>query len=150
MDQTRLKMNLAKMEFIYFGHPRQLIKCTENSIDVTGDLIVRSDLIRYLGVWMDSNLYFKNHTTKKCQATMINFIKIQNIRYLLDANTTESLCLSLCILHLDYCNAVLYKLPEVTIHKMQRIQNMCACLVLGKTKRDSISACLKQLHWLLV
>ena len=47
MDQTRLKMNPARMEFIYFGHPRQLIKCTENSIDVTGDLIVRSELIRY-------------------------------------------------------------------------------------------------------
>ena len=26
MDQTRLKMNPAKMDFIYFGHPRQLIK----------------------------------------------------------------------------------------------------------------------------
>ena len=47
MDQTRLKMNLAKTEFIYFGHPRQLIKCTKNTIDVTGDLIVRSELIRY-------------------------------------------------------------------------------------------------------
>ena len=87
---------------------------------------------------------------RRIQATMINFIKIWNIRHLLDANTTESLCLSLCISHIDYCNAVLYKLPEVTIHKIQRIQNMCACLVLRKTKRDSISACLKQLHWLPV
>ena len=43
---------------------------------MTGDSIVRSELIRYLGVWMDSNLNFKNHTTKKDQATMINFIKI--------------------------------------------------------------------------
>ena len=29
MDQTRLKMNPAKTEFIYFGHPKQLIKCTK-------------------------------------------------------------------------------------------------------------------------
>ena len=79
---------------------------------------------------------------------MINFIRIRNIHHLLDADTTESLCLSLCISHLDYCNAVPYKLPDITIHKMQRVQNMCAHLVLRKTKRDSISACLKQLHWL--
>ena len=119
-----------------------------NTIQVAGDLILRSDIVRYLGVWMDSNLSFKHHTTKKCQAAMINFIRIRNIRHLLDADTTESLCLSLCISHLDYCNAVLYKLPDITIHKMQRVQNMCACLVLRKIKRDSISACLKQLHWL--
>ena len=120
----------------------------ENTIQVAGDLILRSDIIRYLGVWMDSNLSFKHHTTKKCQAAMINFIRIRNIHHLLGADTTESLCLSLCISHLDYCNAVLYKLPDIIIHKMQRVQNMCACLVLRKTKRDSISACLKQLHWL--
>ena len=146
MDQARLKMNPSK--FIYFGHPRQLAKCMEDTIQVAGDLILRSDIIRYLGVWMDSSLSFKHHTTKKCQAVMINFIRIRNIHHLLDADTTESLCLSLCISHLDYCNAVLYKLPDITIHKMQRVQNMCACLVLRKTKRDSISACLKQLHWL--
>ena len=150
MDQTRLKMNPFKTEFFYFGHPKQLTKCTEDAFDVTGDLIVRRELIRYLGVWMDSNLNLKIHATKKCQVAMINFIKIRNIRHLLDANTTESLCLSLCISHLDYCNAVLYGLPDITIHKMQRIQNMCACLVLRRTKRDTISTCLKQLHWLPV
>ena len=148
MDQARLKMNPSKTEFIYFGYSRQLAKCTENTIQVAGDLILRSDIIRYLGVWMDSNLSFKHHTTKKCQATMINFIRIRNIHHLLDDDTTKSLCLSLCISHLDYCNAVLYKLPDTTVHKMQRVQNTCAHLVLRKTKRDSISACLKQLHWL--
>ena len=29
MDQVRLKMNPSKTEFIYFGHPRQLVKCME-------------------------------------------------------------------------------------------------------------------------
>ena len=59
-----------------------------------------------------------------------------------------SLCLSLYISHLDYCNAVLYNIPKVTLTKLQHIHNMCACLVLWKLKRDSISECLKQLHWL--
>ena len=100
MDQVRLKMNPSNTEFIYFGHPRQLVKCTENTIQVAGDFILRSDVIRYLGVWMDTNLSFKHHTTKKCQAAMINFIRIRNICHLLDADCTESLCLSLCISHL--------------------------------------------------
>ena len=64
MDQARLKMNPSKTEFIYFGFNRQLAKCSENEILVAGDLILRSEVIRYLGVWMDSSLNFKTHTTK--------------------------------------------------------------------------------------
>ena len=33
MDQVRLKMNKSKTEFIYFGWPSQLDKCTTNHIN---------------------------------------------------------------------------------------------------------------------
>ena len=58
MDEARLKMNPAKTEFIYFGNTKQIQKCTISSIDVAGDLILRSDTIKYLGVWLDSGLSF--------------------------------------------------------------------------------------------
>ena len=58
---------------------------------MAGDLIIRSDVIRYLGVWMDSSLNFKTHTTKKCQSAMINFLKIRKIRHLLNTDTHSKL-----------------------------------------------------------
>ena len=121
MDRARLKMNPSKTKFIYFGFNRQLDKCSEKEISVAGDLIIRSNVIRYLRVWMDSSLNFKTHTTKKCQSAMINFLKIRKIRHLLNTDTTVSLCLSLYISHLDYCNAVLYNIPKVTLAKLQHI-----------------------------
>ena len=130
MDQARLKMNPSKTEFIYFGNAPQLHKCITNSIDVVGDLILRSDVIR------------------KCKAAMVNFIRIRGICHLLTEEATSSLVLSLCVSHLDYCNAVLYGLPDITINRMQRVQNMCARLVLRRTKWDSAKACLAKLHWL--
>ena len=150
MDQARLKMNPSKMEFIYFGNAPQLLKCTIDSINVAGDLILRSDVIRYLGVWLNATLNFKLHVTKKCKVAMINFIRNfpRGIRHLLTDEAASSLVLSLCVSHLDYCNAVLYGLPDITIGRMQRIQNMCACLVLRKSKWDSATACLAKLHWL--
>ena len=148
MDEARLKMNPAKTEFIYFGNTKQIQKCTISSINVAGDLILRSDTIKYLGVWLDSELNFKMHVTKKCKAAMLNFIRIRSIRHLLSQDTTASLLLSLCISHLDYCNSILYGLPNNTIRKMHHIQNMCARLVLRRTKWDSASACLASLHWL--
>lgn len=122
MDQTRLKMNPAKTEFIYFGHTRQLQKCTETDISIAGDLIVRTNIICYLGVWMDGNVNYKTHVTKKCQNAMPNFCKIRSIRHLLTTEITTCLVLSLCISHLDYCNSVLFCVPECTLRKMQRVQ----------------------------
>ena len=150
MDQMRLKMNPSKTEYIYFGNNQQLKKCSEKEIDITGDLIVRSSTIRYLGVWMDESLNFKEHVTHKCQAAMLNLLRLRSIRHLLDTKMTAYLCLSLCMSHVDYCNSVLYGLPAVTTNKLQCLQNMCACLVLRKGKYDSISQCLKTLHWLPV
>ena len=148
MIDSLQKMNLSKTKFIYFGYPRQLQKCTTNSIDVAGDLILRSDVIKYLGSWLDSSLNLKQHITRKCQAAMISFFKIRNIRHLLDAAITASLCISLCLSHMDYCNSILYGLPDITINKMQRLQNMCAHLVLRRSKWQSARQCLMELHWL--
>ena len=59
-DEPKTKLSLST-----FRHPVQLRKCTETSINVVGDLIVRGNLIKYLGVWMDEMLTFKQHITKK-------------------------------------------------------------------------------------
>ena len=118
MDEARLKMNPAKTEFIYFGNTRQIQKGTISSINVAGDLMPRSDIIKYLGVWLDSGLSFKMYITKKYKAAMPNFIRIRSIHHLLSQDTTASLLLSLCISHLDYCNSILYGLPDSTIGEM--------------------------------
>ena len=79
MDEMRLKMNPAKTEFIYFRFAKQLTKCNIHKLNVAGDLIQRTDLIRYLGVWLDAGLTYKHHITKKCQLAMVNFMRIRSI-----------------------------------------------------------------------
>ena len=146
----RLKKNPSKTEYIYFGNQQQIKKCSEKDINIAGDLIVRSHTIHYLGMWMDESLNYKEHVTCKYQAAILNLLRLRSIRHLLDTKTTANLCLCLCMSHVDYCNSALYGLPTVTINKLQHLQNMCACLVLRKGKYDSISTCLKTLHWLPV
>ena len=43
-----------------------------------------------------------------------------------------------------------FKIPVQNINCLQCVQNFCEKLVLGKTRYDSSTACLKQLHWLPV
>ena len=56
--------------------------------------------------------------------------------------------LGLVISHLDYCNSIFAGLLYVSINQMQRVQNLAAKVVLGKSKRDSSTECLSALHWL--
>lgn len=79
---------------------------------------------------------------------MLNFFRIKNIRNYLTKEATETLILSLVISHLDYCNVILYGIPDKDIYKLQRIQNMCAKLVLKRRKFDSSKQALYDLHWL--
>ena len=126
MDQVKLKMNSAKTEFIYFGSRIQLNKCVVTHLNVNGELVERATLIKYLRAWLDVQLSFKEHTTKKCQRAIINYLCIRNIYHLLADSACETLLLSLCVSHLDYANVLLYGLSAITIDKFQRIQNMCA------------------------
>ena len=79
---------------------------------------------------------------------MLNFTKIKAIKPSLTTTACHTLVLMLCISHLGYSNALLYGITKKLLQKYQRIQNMCAKLVLSKCKYDSATECLKQLHWL--
>ena len=148
MDQVRLKMNSSKTEFMYFGNKVQLNKCVVAHLNINNEIVQRATVIKYLGAWLDAQLSFKEHTTKKCQTAIINYLRIRNICHLLTDSACETLLLSLCISHLDYANGLLYGLPATTLNKLQRVQNMCAHLVLRRPKGSSITQCLKDLHWL--
>ena len=146
MNATKLKMNPDKTEFIYFGSKAQLSKSRINTVDVCGDKIKISNSVRYLGAFLDETLSFKSHVNKKCQAAMINFVKIRKIRQFLSQEACATLVLGLIMSHLDYTNALLCSAPKTTIQTFQRIQNMCAKLVHKRSKYESSQKALR--HWL--
>ena len=49
---------------------------------------------------------------------------------------------------LDYCNSLLYGLPNNQLHKLQRLQNAAARLICNVSRFDHITPSLYSLHWL--
>ena len=148
MDAVRLKMNESKTEFMLLGSRQYLKKCTTNSLKVLGENIEKSEVIRYLSRYLDSTLIFKQHIKTKCKSTMLNLLKIINIRKYLDRDTATQLTVSLCLANLDYANSLLIGLPDSSIKLMQKVPNMAAKVVLHLKKHDSSTQDLRELHWL--
>ena len=148
MNANKLKMNSSKTEFITFGSSQQLEKCHLKSICINGDKINSEESIRYLGAFLDQTLNFKEHVKRKCRTAMLNYLRIKRIRKYLTKEAAEILVIALVMSHLDYCNVILYGVSDFELKKMQRIQNMCAKLVLQRKKFDSSRQALFDLHWL--
>jgi len=49
---------------------------------------------------------------------------------------------------LDYCNSLLYGLPDTALRKLQSVQNATARLITGARRRDHNKPVLRELHWL--
>ena len=51
---------------------------------------------------------------------------------------------------LDYCNCLLVGIPETSLAKLQRVQNIEARILIGTSKYDHMTPVLYKLHWLPV
>ena len=83
MDSNRFNMHAMKTEFIMFGSNKQLQKCTTDTLKVNDDMVPTSEIIKYLGAWLDQHLSFKIHSMKKFQTAMMNLQRIKAICHML-------------------------------------------------------------------
>ena len=150
MCKNDLCMNGSKTDYLYTGSKVQLNKCTVDSINVCGNTVKRSKAIKLLGTILDEQLSFKTHIVQKCKSAMYGLLQIKHIRCYLTREACELLVHGLVISHIDYCNSLFAGLPDVDIGKLQRVQNTAVKVILQKTHYDSVTVCLKELHWLPV
>ena len=138
-------MNADKTEFIMIGSKVQLAKCITNSININGTNVQKSEVIKYLGVWLDQNLTLSEHVNRKCQNVMMNLLKIKQLRRVVTEEAAHILVRGLVISHLDYCNSMFAGLPTCRINLLQWVQNAAAKLVLGWSKYASATDALTHL-----
>ena len=117
-----------------------------DSVSVGASTISPSSEARNLGVTFDSELRLTQHVNNICRLAALAVYKIGQIRKYLDMKTTERLVHAFVTSRLDYCNSLLYGLPQFQLNKLQRIQNSAARLT--AMKRDNVSSILNDLHWL--
>ena len=117
-------------------------------ITVGNSAIMNSSVVRNLGSYIDDKLSMNSHINKVCNASFYYLQNIRRIRKHLSRDSSETLIHAFFSSRLDYCNSLLYGLPQVQIDKIQRVQNAAARLIFQQPKFCHITPVLSQLHWL--
>ena len=150
MYQDKLKINDDKTEFIIIGSRQQLLKINPCSIRVGSTNIKPVSEVRNLGSWFDSNFSMCTHISKSCGAAFYWLHNIKHISRFLRKEKLEMVLHAFVTSRNDYCNGLLYGLPDCEIVKLQRVQNAAARLLNSVCKYGHITPILKELHWLPV
>ena len=150
MLSDKLKLNDNKTEFLIIGTSQQLAKVDIGSIRVGDSDVSPVSVAKNLGSWFDSKLTMETHITKTCSSSFYYLYNIRRIRKYLFKHCTETLIHAFISSRIDYCNSLLYGLPDCQINKLQRVQNACARLVCNESKFCHITPLLISLHWLPV
>ena len=110
--------------------------------------IMKSSVVRNFGSYNDDKLSMNSHINKVCNASFYYLHNIRQIRKHLSRDSSETLIHAFVSSWLDYCNSLLYGLPEVQIDKIKRVQNTAARLIFEQPRFCHITPVLSQLHWL--
>ena len=90
------------------------------------------------------------HINKLCSTAFFYLHNIQGIRKYFDQKSVLTLLLAFITSRRDYCNSLLYGLPNTEISKLQRVNNAAARTVTFSSKFSHVTPVLCELHWLPV
>ena len=114
-------------------------------IDVRGCVVTPAPFVRDIGVWFDSTMSMAKNV---CQMAYCQLRSIAIIRRSITTAACRTIVHALVMSRLDYCNALLYGLPDAQLQKLQLVQNSAARLVTGTRRPEHITPVLFALHWL--
>ena len=146
---NKLMFNGAKTEIIHFTSRFRRADLL-SPLKIESSYLCGVPLLRNLGIFYDNHLSMKAHVNRMCRTSNFQLWIIGQLRKFLDRPTTERLIHAFISSRLDYCNSLLYGLPETEISKLQRVQNSAARLLVGAGKYDNVNGILRTLHWLPV
>ena len=154
MTANRLKLNADKTESLIVQSRNNFSSGAVDKLKV-GHLeeLSPSPVVKSLGVLFDAYLTFEDHINQVVQSCYTHLRNLQVIGSKLDFPLKRQLVHCLIFSKLDYCNGLLYGLPDYLLKKLQRVQNSCVRFLYGSKaigRFDSVSPFLKDAHFLPV
>ncbi|CAB3996351.1 Hypothetical predicted protein [Paramuricea clavata] len=149
MTKNMVKLNDDKTKFLVLTGPRR--DCSDfPCLSIENESIVKSESVTLLGVELDDKLTLKSHVRNVAKSCFFKLRNMRKIRKCITEDAAKIMVHSMITSRLDYCNAILYGLPNCDLDRLYSVQKLAARLITGTRKYDHITPVLERLHWLPV
>ena len=101
--------------------------------------------VRNLGTWFDNHMSMNIHIGKVFSKAFRGLYNVGQIRKYLSGESTKCLTHAFVTSHLDYCNALLYELPQYQYDRLQKVLNAAVRVTCIITKFAHITPVLREL-----
>ena len=143
--QNKLQLNESKTEALLVATSSS-DKDLLTSIQTGSSVVPLVKSLRTFGFILDSRLSMKEHINKVCQMAYWELRRTSSIRQYLTEDAAKTLAVSPVLPLLDYGNCLLAGVPECLLHKLQKIQNTSARLILNSSRQEHTKPLLRALH----
>ena len=123
MTASRLRLNPTKTQVMWLGSSQQLDKIAIRELLLLSTRVTVVDTARDLGVVLDRQLSLDAHVTAACRSGYYQLRQLRPITRSLSVEAAKSLVQAFISSRLDYCNAILYGLPDKLMRRLQSVQN---------------------------
>ena len=148
MIQNKLKINDSKTEFLVLTSSFLNQHFNDPNISVGNSRIAPSISARNLGVIFDNHMSLDKQINNICKSAFFHLRNIGSIRNMLTDDACSQLIHSLVTVRIDYCNSLLYGMPDSTLFRLQKVLNTAARILKKIPKFSHITDILRDLHWL--
>ena len=149
MNDSKLKLNTDKTEFLIIGTQRQCdkIECFFPT-PILDQNFTSTASAWNLGITFGNNFNFRQHISQLCRCCFYHIRELRRICRYLPLSVAKTIATSFVSSRLDYCNSLYHNIALKDVMKLQRVQN-CLSRVVTKSPNFSHSVpLLKSLHWL--
>lgn len=119
------------------------------SIVMEGVALKIVNVCKNLGVYLDTDLRFKQHTSVCLRKAYTALKLLYSNRQLLNTKARVMLCDSIVLSQLNFCDVLYHPcLDGVDRGRIQKLQNACLRFIYGLRKHDHISHTIRWCGWL--
>ena len=146
LNVHKLKVNPEKTEVIIF----HCDDTSEVTINVNAQVVRPVNIVRNLGILLDTKLTFKDQISNVCRAGYYKLRCIGRNRNFLSQSLCTSIVLTLVVSKINFCCTLYKGLPKSQLCRLQKLQNACVRLIFRLRKYTHVTSYYTKLGWLKV
>src|SRR5436190_4025821 len=150
MNINKLKMNAAKTKFMLIRSVRKELKKIITLKCIDGTVIERVENIKYLGVAIDSKLWFEEHCDYMLKKIGKKISFLNRIGNDISGYTRCIVYKSIIAPHFEYCATILAGMVETQLTKLQVAQNRAMRVILQCDRYTKVEIMLHALQFMSI